>query len=45
MDREYVIADISSEDIKKINELQEELSKRDNKDIVLIAYTSKRPTE
>ena len=38
VEKEYQIADISSDCIKEINELQEKLRLQTEKDIVLIAY-------
>ncbi len=36
--KDYCIADISSEDINHISELEKAISSKTNKDIVLIAY-------
>lgn len=39
MDKEYKVANISTEALEKINELQQTLKDQLGKDIVLIAYT------
>lgn len=36
--KDYCIADISSEDVSKISQLEKMISSKSNKDIVLIAY-------
>lgn len=38
MDNEYKIAEISSDCVNEINELQEKLKQQTNEDIILVAY-------
>ena len=40
----YQSTNISSDSINKITSLEKELSKENNEDIVLIAYSSNKPT-
>lgn len=43
--KDYSIANISNEDVSNISELEQKISSKTNKDIILIAYQTIREAE
>ena len=45
MEEKYTVANMSAENLKKITELENDLSDKMNQNIVLIAYEPKHPEQ
>ena len=45
MEEKYTVANMSAENLKKITELENDLSDKTNQNIVLIAYEPKHPEQ